>query len=569
MSVTRGDTGVTVSVKGLTLGDGTRHGIGTMRRSLSVVVLFSFIAAAAAAQVSEVIEVRVVEVEVVVVDGHGQPVRGLTREDFELREGGKPREITNFYAVDRGQLLREPQTETAKGAPPPEPPLPAPPTHIVFFVDNDHLELRQRNRVLAALRRFVEANVKEGVDASLVTYDHDAKVRVPFTDDRSRIIAAIDDMEHEPARMIEHISERRTLIRRIDQSAPEVKRPTEEPDQLWHAVMTYAESQGREIENSVLAVSDALKRLRGAPGRKVFVHVSSGLPLQPGLEMMDYWRQTFHADPGMANMAGLQVEKSNSFKRMIADANASGITIDTIDASGLNDFEGSSEMESTGSARLDSNLMRDNRRQPLKLIAEETGGRSIVNESDFDRALLQIGADTTTYYSLGFHGDGGAGLRNVDVRVKRPGLTVRTAKAYRDRTAEERIRDAVESAFDFPFEANPLGITLATGAPHEDAGGFAVPLTVTVTPSKVVALPEPAGHVAHIRCYYEVRDGGGGSSALRVVDQNLTMDERQGPRQLTRVAGIRLRRGKYTISLAVRDLTTNETSYAQRAIEIP
>lgn len=557
-------------MKGLTVGDAARHRVGTVRRSLSAVVLCSLIPFAAAAQVSEVIEVRVVEVEVVVVDGHGQPVRGLTKEDFELREGGKAREITNFYAVDRGQMLREPQAETAKGAPPPEPPLPAPPTHIVFFVDNDHLELRQRNRVLVALRRFVEANVKEGVDASLVTYDHDAKVRVPFTNDRARIIAAIDDMEHESARMLEHTSERRTLIRRIDQSAPEVKRPTEEPDQLWRAVMTYAESQGRDVENSVLAVSDALKRLRGAPGRKVLVHVSSGLQLQPGLEMMDYWRQTFHADPGVANMAGLQVQKSNSFKRMIADANASGITIDTIDASGLNDFEGSSEMESSaGTARLDSNLMRDNRRQPLKLIAEETGGRSIINENDFDRALLQIGTDTTTYYSLGFRGDGGAGLRNVDVRVKRPGLTVRTAKAYRDRTAEERIRDAVESAFDFPFESNPLGVTLATGAPREDAGGFAVPLTVTVTPSKVVALPGPGGHVAHMRCYYEVRDDGGGSSALRVVDQDLTMDERQGPRQLTRVAGIRLRHGKYTISVAVRDLSTNETSYAQRAIEIP
>src|SRR5258708_26918793 len=185
-------------------------------------------------------------------------------------------------------------------------------------------------------------------------------------------------------------------------------------------------------------------------------------------------------------------------------------------------------MESTGSARLDSSLMRDNRRQPLKLIAEETGGRSIVNENDFDRALLQIGADHTTYYSLGFHGDGGAGLRNVDVRVKGAGITVRTAKAYRDRTAEERIRDAVESAFDFPFEANPLGITLAAGAPHEDAGGFAVPLTVTVTPSKVVALPGPAGHVAHIRCYYEVRDAGGGRSPPGRVQPDHTKGDGQG-----------------------------------------
>jgi VWFA-related protein len=541
-----------------------------VRRTLTAVVLSTLLAFAAAAQVSEVMEVRVIEVEVVVVDAQGQPVRGLTKADFELREGGKPRDISNFYAVDRGQLLRESEAEAGKSAPVPEPPLPAPPTHFVFFVDNDHLELRQRNRILAALRKFVEANVKPGMDASLITYNHEAKVRVPFTADPARIIAEIDAMEHESARLTEQSSERRALLRRIDQNSPLTPPPhAEDPDQLWRAVLTFADSQGRSVENSLLAVSDAIKRFRGAPGRKVLVHVSSGLPLQPGLELMDYWRQTFHADPGTVNMAGLQVEKSGSFKRMIADANTAGITIDTIDAGGLTGSETSVDTEGNGSARLDSALIRDNRRGPLQLIAAETGGRAIINENDFDRALLQIGADTMTYYSLGFRGEGKEGLRNVDVKVKRPGLTVRTAKAYSDRTTEERIRDAVESAFDFPIDANPLGVTLVAGAPHEDAGAFAVPLTVRVTPSMIVALPEAQGKVAHIRCYYEVRDSGGGTSALRVVDQDLKIDDMERPRQLTRVSGMRLRRGKYTLSLAVRDLSTNETSYVQTPIDIP
>jgi hypothetical protein len=330
----------------------------------------------------------------------------------------------------------------------------------------------------------------------------------------------------------------------------------------------FAESQGREVENSVLAVSDTLKRLRGVPGRRVLVHVSSGLPLQPGLELMDYWRQTFHADPAVVNMAGLQVEKSISFKRMIADANAAGITVDTIDATGLGGSAASLDTEGNGNAHMDAALMRDNQRQTLQLVAQETGGRSIINENDFDLALLQIGADTTTYYSLGFRGEGKAGLRNVGVSVKRPGLTVRTAKAYSDRSTEERIRDAVESAFDFPFESNPLGVTLAMGTPHEDAGAFAVPMILHVAPSKVVALPEAVERVAHIRCYYEVRDSGGGSSALRVVDQNLTIDSMDAPKQLTRVSGMRLKRGKYTLSLAVRDLSTNETTYVQRGFEV-
>jgi len=96
--------------------------VSIVRRFISAVVLFSLIAFAASAQVSEVIEVRVIEIEVVVVDSHGDPVRGLTKGDFELREGGQPREITNFYAVDRGQLLREPLPDAARDAPPPEPP---------------------------------------------------------------------------------------------------------------------------------------------------------------------------------------------------------------------------------------------------------------------------------------------------------------------------------------------------------------------------------------------------------------------------------------------------------------
>src|SRR5207237_9467007 len=124
-----------------------------------------------------------------------------------------------------------------------------------------------------------------------------------------------------------------------------------------------------------------------------------------------------------------------SFDRMIADAQASGVTIDTIDAGGIAGYEGSNVENSGSVAVLDSRLTRDNSRQTLQYIADETGGRSIINENDYDRALVDIAADTTTYYSLGFHsseGDAGS-LKHVDVRVKRPGLTVRAAKAFRDR----------------------------------------------------------------------------------------------------------------------------------------
>jgi VWFA-related protein len=532
-----------------------------MLRSLAAATVSSLLAICAIAQVTEIIEVRVVEVEVVVIDSHGKPVSGLTKSDFELREEGKPREITNFYAVERGQLLREaPGAATGSAPAVAEAPLPAPPTYFAFFVDNVYLDLRQRNRVLAAVRRFAEANLKEGVSASLITYSHSAKVRVPFTSDRAKILAAIDEIQHESVRLMEQTSERRSLMRRIDHTAASGGRrdANDTPDQLWRAVMMYANEQSRSVQDSLLAVGDALKRLRGVPGRKILVHVSSGLPLQPGVELMDYWRQAFQGDPGMVNMAALEVEQTQSFKRLIADAQASGVAIDTIDAGGLTGYDGASVENSGGSAQLNASLMRDNSRQTLQLIADETGGRSIINENDFDRALLAIASDTTTYYSLGFRGDGQTSLRHVDVRVKRPGLSVRSAKAHRDRTAEERIRDTVQSAFDFPIALNPLGVTLTSD-----------PFALTVAPGKLVALPEGGAKTAHIRCYFQIRDANGGLSDLHVLDEDVVIEDESAPIALRKVSRIRTPSGRYTLSIAVRDLSSNETSYVQTELVSP
>src|SRR6185295_9790930 len=54
---------------------------------------------AAGAQVRETVEVAVTNVDLVVTDAKGKPVRGLARDEFELFEGGKRREITNFSEV--------------------------------------------------------------------------------------------------------------------------------------------------------------------------------------------------------------------------------------------------------------------------------------------------------------------------------------------------------------------------------------------------------------------------------------------------------------------------------------
>src|SRR5262245_63376268 len=44
--------------------------------------------------------VQLIDVDVVVTDKHNKPVRGLTKEDFEIIEEKQPQEIRTFTAID-------------------------------------------------------------------------------------------------------------------------------------------------------------------------------------------------------------------------------------------------------------------------------------------------------------------------------------------------------------------------------------------------------------------------------------------------------------------------------------
>src|SRR3982751_3934822 len=71
-----------------------------MKRSAGVLTGASFfLGLILHAQLVERIEVRVANIDVVVTDRSGAPVHGLTKEDFELFESGKPQTITNFSEV--------------------------------------------------------------------------------------------------------------------------------------------------------------------------------------------------------------------------------------------------------------------------------------------------------------------------------------------------------------------------------------------------------------------------------------------------------------------------------------
>src|SRR6266571_495358 len=69
-------------------------------RAPAAVAACLLVALGSAAQVGEKITVNVIEVPVTVVDGNGNPVRGLTAANFELFDDGVKRPIAALETVD-------------------------------------------------------------------------------------------------------------------------------------------------------------------------------------------------------------------------------------------------------------------------------------------------------------------------------------------------------------------------------------------------------------------------------------------------------------------------------------
>ena len=171
----------------------------------------------------ESIDVNVVNVDVYVTDKKGNRIRGLTRDDFQIFEDGKPMAITNFYAVDDGGVRAEaaPTADIAHLPVAPQQPPSAIETpedqrlHLVVYVDNWNIMPFHRNRVFTGIREFLRTQLRRGDRVMLMTYDREPHVRRPFTSDPAAIASALFEVEKLSANGSRQDSERREVLREI------------------------------------------------------------------------------------------------------------------------------------------------------------------------------------------------------------------------------------------------------------------------------------------------------------------------------------------------------------------
>jgi VWFA-related protein len=535
----------------------------------------------------EIVNVGVVNVDVYVTDKQGNPVTGLSKNDFQLLENGRPVEITNFYAVNSGKAVTPlTQIETEATAPAPgAPPSPAEIERVqtpedqrlrlIVYIDNYNLRPFNRNRVMRELRAFIGQKLGKDDQLMLATYDRELHIRHGFTSDPSLIAAGMLDLEKISAQGVHADSDRRDALQKIQDS-----QSITEAESYAHS---YAESTFNDLSFSIDALKKMIDALAGMPGRKAVVYVSDGLQMIAGQDVF-YAVQAKYGEQSTSMTSTLEYNVAHRLDELTAQANANRITFYTIDAAGLRSYDSTSAENqgpgagAPGVSQLVDSVRISNLQSTLQTLAEKTGGVAILNTNVATPKLEKIARDFNTYYSLGYtpphFGDGR--YYKIDVKVKsRKDLQVRHREGYRDKSTDALMSDGTLAALNFPFEQNPLGVSLEFGEPRpRDDGFYLVPVLVRIPIGRLTLIPREQNQTedARVRLFIAALDSAGGTSEVQQAPVPISIPKKDleaaQKKQYVYSVTLLMRPGEQRVSIGVRDDVGAQACFLSRSLKV-
>ncbi|HKO54779.1 MAG TPA: VWA domain-containing protein [Thermoanaerobaculia bacterium] len=532
---------------------------------------------------SETIEVRIINVDAIVTDGSGKPVRGLTRDDFEVFENGHRQEITNFAEMmGTTTTVRGATTKTAEAV--------AAPLQqdvrsrkIVIFLDNASLRIFTRNKVFDSMKAFVRQTVRPGDEVMIVAWNPPLDIGVPFTGDVEAIIATIEAMKNERAGGNLYVQDRKMAERAISDmptdyamigQIPPIELATEQA-RLYAAKVMY------EQRGKVEAMKSVMSSMRGIEGRKVFVVVTEALSdraAQPIFEFVDQVKERFANGANYnAQREGQQYAEPSLTNIMADTANSTGITFYPIDAAGL-----SGDMEAMSAENLGTEynnpgrqlLRRDEHLQTLRTIAAQTGGAALTASNNFQLAFDTISNDLSSYYSIGYRATGAKQdtIRSVQVRLKnRRGLQVRTRQAFVERSTNSEMKDAVAANLFYPIARNELNIRIRAGGASKIATDehLVVPVEVRIPTSALTLLPDGGDLRGRFQSYtaFLRRDGAVSEVKTNVHELRFPAESLERRKEITLKLDVTVDSKTEAVSVGVMDDVSHATGFASLRLD--
>ncbi len=456
---------------------------------------------------SEVLDVRVVNLEVVVTDGKGQRVTGLGPDDFELTVDRQPTPIEFFTEVRDGAPRDAPGVPSVGSVEAGTPVV----TNFLLFIDDFFSVNQDRDRVLDRLVDQMK-DATPGDRFAVVAFDgRDLDLLSGWTADRDAVIDVLRTARTRPTFGLQRLAEMRTndsqaadfadirlltieRMQSVGGALPEepFARIDLDPEQK-----SYAFRLTSQLERSVIAATSASRSLSAVSGRKVMLLLVGGWPFDPA----EFTVGTFSPVAQQASAGQLQTFFSlDLFAPLVDSANLTGFTLYPVDVPGndtrigLDAADDGSNFErlSLGSGFGTGQTPREQQlHASLDFLAERTGGKALRN-AQRDEAFALAAQDTRTYYWLGFSPTRVADDSRHRVRITvrgRPDLDVRTRDSFVDLSTRTEISMIVESSLLFGDPPSVKPLRLEFGKPRKRLGKVRFDLEVGIDMDYITLIP--------------------------------------------------------------------------------
>ncbi len=503
---------------------------------------------------------ELVLVNVVAHDKKGNLVRDLKKSDFTLFEDGKKQEIStfDFENVDElatagaaeatvsgvtgaGSLLR-----SAKNAPPS---LDARDRRLMLlFFDFSAMDPEQIDRSVDAAKKFVGAKMQPADLVALVSLATNMRVDLDFTDDKTKILAALTAYNSGQGQGFDNGSSGSS------EGAAETSGAFSADDTDFNTF---------NADRKLLALQSLMQALGRLPQKKSLIYFSNGI-----------------TQSGADNQSALRATTAAAVK--------ANVSIYSMDIRGLQAFPPGGEAQSASlhgqSAYSGASILNDLNgnaasQDTLATLSSDTGGKAFFDSNDFGTVFSQVQKDSSAYYVLGFTSNNplkDGRFRRLKVQVNHADLKLDfRAGYYAGRDFEHLNRADREQQLEDELAAQlpRVDVPLYAGAGffRQDDSHYYLAVSLVVPGSQIPFVTEKEKDSATIDIIGEVREGGKFPVGQLRDTVKLAVESTQQVRRknVQYNTGFVLAPGSYHLKFVIRENQTGRIGSFETDVQIP
>jgi len=428
------------------------------------------------------ISTNLIQLDVTVTDKNGKIVTGLSAEDFEVFENDEKQTITNFSFVSSMPEIKPVLTPGKNQAGVPIPPVQIRPAQIrrtiALVVDDLGLSAESIHFVKRALKKFVDEQMQPADLVAIIRTGSGTGALQQFTSDKNMLYTAIEKIRWNP-------------LGRAGVTTFAAREPTlQEQVQATTAIpmggdLTLTEGAVEAEKDRITAFNELREDIFAVGTLGAINYIVKGMNELPGRKSIMLFSDGFSicTDTDMKNDGGRCTRMRDALQQLTDLCNRAAVTIYTQDARGLTPTALTvQDIPATNPKSLREGLtertdeLRD-KQQGLEYLAEETGGRAILNNNDLNKGLEKLLEDTKGFYLIGYQPDAETfdsktrRFNKLIIKVKRSDLNVHYRSGFfgvadsdvrRTAAQNETPLQQILKPLTSPFAANEINLKLNT-----------------------------------------------------------------------------------------------------------